>query len=53
MTFGKENMFTPMLHNQLPFAVQRQLEGMGREMIVVPVTVPEDKAQPQRRHSIR
>ena len=53
MTFGKENMFTPILHNQLPFAVQRHLDGTGREMIVVPVTVPEEQEQPQRRHSIR
>jgi len=37
IVFRHENLFTSLLHNQLPLAVQRHLHGQSREMIVVPV----------------
>jgi amino acid transporter len=41
LVFEGENLFTALLHNQLPFAVQRHLHLSGRELIIVPVPVPE------------
>ena len=46
LAFGQESFFNSILHNQLPMAVQRHLHGQDREMIVVPIAVPEDKPKP-------
>ena len=42
MVFRKENLFTSMLHNQMPIAVQRRLHEQNRKMIIVPVKIEED-----------
>ncbi len=52
LVFEGENLFTAMLHNQLPFAVQRQLQLTNRELIIVPVPVPELRAQVRRQTRI-
>lgn len=41
LVFEGENLFTALLHNQLPFAVQRHLHLSDRELMIVPVPVPE------------
>ncbi|MDB5968304.1 MAG: family permease [Hydrocarboniphaga sp.] len=46
IVFRNENLFTSMLHNQLPLSVQRHLHGQGREMIVVPVKLTEADTRP-------
>ncbi len=46
IVFRNENLFTMLLHNQLPLAVQRHLHAQGREMIVVPVKLVESEAPP-------
>lgn len=48
LVFEGENLFTAMLHNQLPFAVQRHLHLSERELIIVPVPVPEIHAKVER-----
>lgn len=47
LVFKDENLFTQLLHNQLPLAVQRRLHAEGRHMIIVPVPVPELAPQQQ------
>ena len=41
LVFEGETLLTSLLHNQLPYAVQRHLHLGGRELIIVPVPVPE------------
>ncbi|MBL6750175.1 MAG: amino acid permease [Nevskia sp.] len=41
LMFEKETFWTSLLHNQMPLAMQRRLELAGKEMIIVPVHVPE------------
>jgi amino acid transporter len=41
LMFEKESFWTSLLHNQMPLAMQRRLEQAGKEMIIVPVHVPE------------
>jgi amino acid transporter len=54
LVFENENLLTGMLHNQLPFAVQRHLHLSGRELIIVPVPVPVlGKSEPPRPVSLR
>lgn len=48
LVFEGENVLTAMLHNQLPFAVQRYLQLKDRELIIVPVPVPEIRAKVER-----
>jgi len=48
LVFETENLFTQLLHNQLPIAVLRKLHSAGREMIIVPVKVPERLGPAQR-----
>jgi len=53
LVFEGENLLTSLLHNQLPLAVQRHLHLAGRELIIVPVPVPEirvEEARPTRLH---
>ena len=42
IVFRKENLFTSLLHNQMPIAVQRRLHEQNRKMIIVPVKIEED-----------
>lgn len=44
LVFRKENLFTSMLHNQMPIAVQRRLHEQNRKMIIVPVKVDGETA---------
>ncbi|WP_428310678.1 APC family permease [Hydrocarboniphaga sp.] len=46
IVFRDENLFTSLLHNQLPLAVQRHLHEASREMIVVPVKLSEEDIMP-------
>jgi len=46
IVFRSENLFTSLLHNQLPLAVQRHLHERSREMIVVPVKLTETDVRP-------
>lgn len=46
IVFRNENLFTSLLHNQLPLAVQRHLHERSREMIVVPVKLTETDVRP-------
>lgn len=46
IVFRNENLFTSLLHNQLPLAVQRHLHERGREMIVVPVKLSKEDITP-------
>ena len=48
LVFEGENLLTAMLHNQLPLAVQRHLHLAGRELIIVPVPVPEIRVEEER-----
>ena len=41
LLFEKENLWTRILHNQMPMAMQRRLNLAGHEMIIVPIPVPE------------
>ncbi len=41
LMFEKESYWTGLLHNQMPLAMQRRLQQAGKEMIIVPVHVPE------------
>lgn len=40
LSFGDETLLTGLLHNQLPLAIQRQLQALGREAIIVPIQLP-------------
>ncbi|MDE2148366.1 MAG: APC family permease [Gammaproteobacteria bacterium] len=42
LAFSEDNLLTRMLHNQLPLAVQRSLLADGRQMIIVPIPLPEE-----------
>ncbi len=44
--FRRENLFTSMLHNQMPMAVQRRLHEQNRKMIIVPLKIEEDDKPP-------
>jgi amino acid transporter len=46
IVFRDANLFTSLLHNQLPLAVQRHLHEQSREMIVVPVKLSEADVRP-------
>lgn len=44
LEFKHENLLTRILHNQMPIAMQRRLHLDGRQMFIVPVSVPEQAA---------
>jgi amino acid transporter len=41
LVFESDNLLTRILHNQMPLAMQRKLYLAGKEMLVVPISVPE------------
>lgn len=55
LVFERESVFTRILHNQMPLAMQRKLHLAGHEMIVVPIQMPEhlDKPPPGPRYPIK
>jgi amino acid transporter len=55
IVFQNETLFTSLLHNQMPLAVQRRLHEQGREMIVVPLKIeePQGRSGPSSRVPLR
>lgn len=43
LMFARESLWTRILHNQMPIAMQARLNLRGHEMIVVPIPVPESE----------
>jgi amino acid transporter len=41
LMFEDESLWTMMLHNQLPLAVQRRLMLRGQQMVIIPIRVPD------------
>jgi amino acid transporter len=39
LVFEKESLFSPLLHNQTPFALQRKLYFHGLDMMILPIRV--------------
>ncbi len=43
LVFGRSTFATRILHNQLPMAMQRLLDRRGRQMVIVPIHMPEKR----------
>jgi hypothetical protein len=44
LMFDNENLWTMMLHNQMPLAIQRELAQRDRQVVIVPMRVPDPRS---------
>jgi len=51
LMFDEDHPLTRFLHNQMPLAMQRWLTLRSKELVIVPLRVPELPAEPQERYS--